>query len=454
MLSIIVPVYNERATIPIILKRIKSVPLDKEIIVVDDGSSDGTKEYLESLDDPIIKVVIHPKNLGKGAAVRTGFQCANGEIIIIQDADLEYHPEEYPELIKPILDGRADVVYGSRFIGVHRVFLFNHYVGNKILNFIANILYNTNLSDMMTGYKVFRQEVVKDLKLKAKGFGIEAEITAEIFKHNLRVYEVPISYSGRSYEEGKKINWYHFFVELYWLLRQKFVIYGVPLDTLLKIGSLKNYNHQIYKRIWPFIGKRVLEIGAGIGNITKYLLYSDQLLLIDLSDINIFYLKSRFKDYSHIKILKQDITDSSQEELKSYDFDTIICLNVLEHIKGDRETLMNIHGIMKEYTRFIIMVPALPFLMGSLDVSLGHYRRYSKKDLLNLLETTGFSVEQVDYFNLLGALGWFFNSKALKRKSFSRIQLWLFDRFSWLLSLESKCKLTFGISLIAICKKV
>ena len=453
MISIIIPAYNERATIPIILKRIKNVPLDKEIIVVDDGSCDGTKEYLESLADPIIKVVFHPKNLGKGAAVRTGFQYANGEVIIIQDADLEYHPDEYPELIKPIVDGRADVVYGSRFIGTHRVFLFNHYIGNKIINFFANMLYNTMLSDMMTGYKVFRQGAVKNLKLKANGFGIEAEITAEIFKQGLRVYEVPISYSGRSYEEGKKINWYHFFVVFYWLLRQKFIITNIPLDTLLKMGTLKNYNRWIYEQLKYYLGRRILEIGAGVGSITRYLLCADQLTIVDISDENISYLKRYFQEYPHVRILKQDITNSMQEELKINDFDTIVCLNVLEHIENDRGALINIHALMKEDARLIITVPALPFLMGSLDFAHGHYRRYTKSGLLDLLKSTGFSVEKINYFDFLGTLGWFLNAKILRRKSFSQLQLWFFERFSWLFKLESNLRLPFGKSLVVICKK-
>ncbi|MCM8795548.1 MAG: glycosyltransferase [Candidatus Omnitrophica bacterium] len=453
MISVVVPVYNERPTIPIILKRIKNVPLDKEIIVVDDGSTDGTREFLESLRDSEIRVIFHPKNLGKGAALRTGFKYVNGDIIIIQDADLEYYPEEYLQLIKPITDGYADVVYGSRFIGTHRVFLFTHYFGNKILNFIANILYNTNLSDLMTGYKVFKRDVIKNLRLEANGFGIEAEITAEIFRRNLRVYEVPISYRGRTYEEGKKITWFHFFVELYWLIRQKFVIYNISLDTLLKMGFLRNYNRWIFNLIKPYLGKRILEIGAGIGNMTRYLLYAEQLVITDISDENIFYLKSYFGEYENIRILKQDIAGSELKELNNYDFDTIICLNLLEHIKDDKKALMNIYMLMKEDTRFIILSPALSLLMGSLDVSLGHYRRYNKKNLLYLLENTGFSVEKINYFNFLGAFGWFINSRILKKKSFSEIQIRLFDKFVKFLKLESIFKIPFGMSLIAVCKR-
>jgi SAM-dependent methyltransferase len=405
------------------------------------------------LHDPQIKIIFHQKNLGKGAALRTGFKHASGEIVIIQDADLEYLPEEYPELIKPILDGRADVVYGSRFIGTHRVFLFNHYLGNKILNIITNILYNTNLSDMMTGYKIFRKDVLKGLMLNANRFGIEAEITAEVFKHSLRVYEVPISYNGRCYEEGKKIKWYDFFVELYWLIRQKFITRNVPLDILLKMGSLRNYNRLIFSQIKPYLGKRVLEVGGGIGNITKYLLCCEHVVVTDISGENLYYLKNLFGIYPNINILKNDITDLNSQELKQHDFDTILCLNVLEHIKDDKKALMNIHSIMNEGARSIILVPALISLQGSLDAELGHYRRYDKDKLINLLEAAGFGVEKVYYFNLCGAIGWFINSRVLKRKTFSRIQLWAFDKLCWFIKFEAKLKLPFGISLIAVCKK-
>jgi len=453
MISIVVPVYNEKPTIPIVLDKLKKIALEKEIIVVDDGSNDGTKEYLETIDDPEIKIIFHSKNLGKGSALRTGFKYVKGEIVVIQDADLEYHPEEIPILIKPILDGYADVVYGSRFIGTHRVYLFTHYLGNKILNLIANILYNTFLTDLMTGYKAFRKEVIKNLKLKANDFGIEAEITAEIFKHNFRVYEVPISYSGRTYEEGKKIHWYHLFTEIYWLIRQKFTAYDISLDTLLKMGALRNYNYFIYEKIKPFLNKRILEIGAGIGNITKYLLHAEKLVVTDIDEANLFYLRNRFGVYPNVTILNHNIVSSDLQILKNYNFDTILCLNVLEHIEDDKKALMDIYSIMKDNTKVIIIVPALSNLKGSLDNSLGHYRRYNRENLVKLLKSVGFSVEKVDYFNILGGLGWFLNSKILKRKKFSLIQTWLFDKFCWLLKLENRFKLPFGISLFAVCKK-
>ncbi len=223
-LSIVIPVYNEVGTIEEILNRIRSAPGDKEIIVVDDASTDGTTEWLKQMavvDD--VKIFFHPKNRGKGAALRTGFEHVTGDIVIIQDADLEYEPSEYGRLIGPILDGRADVTYGSRFLGgPHRVLFFWHYVGNRFLTLLSNMLTNLNLTDMETCYKAFRASLLKDLVLKSNRFGFEPEITAKFARLKCRIYELPISYSGRGYEEGKKITWKDGFAALFHIVRFRF----------------------------------------------------------------------------------------------------------------------------------------------------------------------------------------------------------------------------------------
>ena len=207
--TIVIPVYNERDTILTVLDAVEATPVPKEIVVVDDGSTDGTRDVLSSLQRADVKVVLHEKNMGKGAALQTGFSHATGDIVMIQDADLEYDPEEYPVLLKPILDGRADVVYGSRFAGhgAHRVLYFWHYVGNRFLTLMSNLFTNLNLTDMETCYKVFTREALKGVHIQEKRFGFEPEITAKMARKKLRIYEVPISYYGRTYEEGKKINW-------------------------------------------------------------------------------------------------------------------------------------------------------------------------------------------------------------------------------------------------------
>ena len=218
-LTVIMPVYNEEGTVSEIIRQVMAEAHSKQVIVVNDGSTDNTAAALNSLKGTGIEIISYRPNRGKGYAIRQALQKVSGDIVVIQDADLEYSPDEYGLLIDKIVQGKADAVYGTRFFGNHRVFNFYHFMGNFVLNMIANVILNTTLSDLMTGAKVFRAQVVRSLTLRANRFGIEAEITAELFKRKYRVYEVPVSYAGRTYEEGKKITWWDFFRCLVWLTR-------------------------------------------------------------------------------------------------------------------------------------------------------------------------------------------------------------------------------------------
>ena len=222
-LSVVMPVYNEIGTIAEIIRRVKAVDIDKEIVIVDDYSTDGTREYLQKVNDPVIRVFFHEKNTGKGAAVRMGIAKTTGDVIVIQDADLEYNPQEYHHLLEPILDGRADVVYGSRFRGsVIRVHLFWHSLGNKLLTVLSNMFTNLNLTDMEVCYKMFKAGVLRKIRLRSNRFGFEPEVTAKVARMGCHIYEVPVSYSGRDYSEGKKIGWKDALVAFYCIIRYHF----------------------------------------------------------------------------------------------------------------------------------------------------------------------------------------------------------------------------------------
>jgi glycosyltransferase involved in cell wall biosynthesis len=222
-LTVIIPCYNEATTIEKVVQRVLATELVDEILIVDDGSTDGTRDLLPTLENDVIKVVMHEKNRGKGAAVRTGFANATGDVFLIQDADMEYDPRDYPMLLKPIQEGIAEVVYGSRFLGGPRkAMFFWNMIANRTLTLVTNVLYNSIISDMETCYKVFRADVVRSFNLRSTGFEIEPEVTAKVLKRRYRIYEVPISYNGREWDEGKKIKWYDFFIALWTLIRYRF----------------------------------------------------------------------------------------------------------------------------------------------------------------------------------------------------------------------------------------
>jgi len=452
-LSIVIPAYNEVNTLPEVIRRVMALPVDKEVIVVDDGSKDGTAEILAEMELPHLKTFFHPENQGKGAALRTAFDHVTGEIVVIQDADLEYPPEEVPRLVALVQEGKADVVYGSRFLGRHRVFMFTHYLGNKVVNLFANILYNTVLTDLMTGHKAFRAEFLPEFDFRAKGFGFEPEFTAYVFKRQLRVYEVPVDYEGRTYAEGKKIKWVDGFAALGWLLRARFRPLHVGQETLDALGGADRFNRWLFEQVRDELGDRVLEIGSGVGNMTQFLLSKKLVVASDIDARHLERLRRRFVEGERLRVMHVDAARIDPDALRVHGIDTVLGLNVLEHIEDDEAALARMHALLPPGGRLALLVPAHPALFSSLDRSLDHFRRYSREGLESKLLRAGFKVERLRYFNLPGIVGWWLNGRILKRRALPGNQVRLFDLLVPLFRLERRFGPPFGLSLIAIARK-
>lgn len=461
-LSIIMPAFNERQTIRNIVRRVLAVELggvDKELIVVDDGSTDGTRDILRELDGRDgVRIVYHEQNLGKGAAVTRGFREATGDIVLVQDADLEYNPDDYPILLRPILEGDADVVFGSRFLGSargHRVLYFWHAIGNKLLTFTSNVFTNLNLTDMETGYKVMRREVADRLDLRSQRFGIEPEITSKVARLGVRVYEVPISYRGRTYAEGKKIGLGDAVQALWTIIR--FAAWEAPASdvgavTLRRMARLAPYNAWLDARFRSFLGDRVLEVGSGVGNQTRYFLDKERVIASDIEPHYVRELDAKFDHHPNVRVasFRFPLDAASRDELRRERIDTIVCLNVLEHIEHDSASLEDFASVLKPGGRLVLLVPAMPALYGSLDIHLNHFRRYDREPLRDLVTGAGFDVQTIRYLNCPGVLGWWLNSRVLRRRVLPRGQLAVFRWIQPLLALEEKRDPSFGMSLLVL----
>ena len=408
-LSVIVPVFNEVVTIKKLLEKVKAVSIPKEVIIVDDTSTDGTVEVLNDHLELYDKLILHKKNQGKGACMREALKHARGDYIIFQDADLEYEPEEYHKLIEPLDAEQADVVFGSRFLGglPHRVLYYRHSLGNRFLTFFSNLRTDLNLTDMMTGYKMIRRSAIKDLTIEENGFGVEAELTGKLAVKNLRIYEVGIRYYGRSYEEGKKTTWRDGLKAIWCILKYSRGRYkDIGAQTLHRLISFDEYNHLIFHRIEPYLGNNIMEAGSGIGSLAPLLMKFRSVTLTDVSDYYLNHLRAIYKKSPNIKVRRYDLMNHNPE-MENLGIDTIVTSNVLEHIEGDQQAMCNFYKILKPGGRAVILVPAHMALYSELDTNLEHFRRYGRKDLTEKMENAGFEIEKVHFFNAVGAIGWF-----------------------------------------------
>src|SRR5579883_2151036 len=350
-LSILMPVYNERTVVERCISLVMAAPLpeniERELIIVDDRSTDGTFDILQSLAStyPEIRLYRHEQNQGKGAAVRTAISKAAGDFSLIQDADLEYDPAEYPHLLRPLLDGRADAVFGSRYLaGDHRVLPFSHSMINKGLTLVSNMFCNLNLTDMETCYKVFRTDLLKSIPIRSDRFGFEPEIVMKSAKRKLRIYEVPISYHGRTYEEGKKIGWRDGLKALgvifkFWLIDD---LYAAPYGrgVLNNLTGTPQYLSWLAWKLRPFVGDNVLEVGAGIGNLSARLM-SRRLLYVaaEKDPLHLHALRNRFLRTPNVVVQRLDPERPEGIAAMERCFDTALCVNVLEYLDDPRPVL-------------------------------------------------------------------------------------------------------------------
>ena len=461
-LSVVMPVYNESKTIREIVRRVLDVPIEKELLIVDDGSTDGTREILRELDGKEgVRVFLQPVNQGKGAAVSVGFRHAEGDVVVVQDADLEYDPGEYPKLLAPIADGHADVVYGSRFLGggARRVLYFWHTVGNRFLTLASNMFTNLNLTDMETCYKMFRREVVQSMRIESRRFGIEPEITAKVARRGYRIFEVPISYYGRTYEEGKKIGWRDAVSAIWTIVKHSLREAEDPRNvghvTLARMGKLEPYNRWLADRFRGAVGGRVLEIGAGFGNMTRQLLGRELVVASDLDPVALEYLRGSFRDVPEVRVasFRFPLTEAQRDEIRAFRIHTVVCLNVLEHIEDDAGTLANFFEILLPGGSVVLIVPALARLYGTLDEHLRHFRRYEKEELAEKVRAAGFTIEDCRFLNRPGIVGWYVNGKILRRRVLPSGQLAAFRLMLPLLRREETSPPPTGMSLLVVGRK-
>ena len=458
--SILVPVYNERYLVRALLDRVRAAELPdglgREIVVVDDASTDGTREVLQAYaaEHPDgMTLLLQDRNQGKGAAIARAVQEATGDIILFQDADLEYEPDDYGKLLRPILDGHADVVYGSRFLssGPRRILFFWHSVGNRALTLLSNLFTGLNLSDMETCYKVFRGSLLKSIPIRSKRFGMEPEITAKIATRGFRVYEVPISYHGRTYLEGKKVTWKDG-LRAFWVILKYWAIddaYGGPA-VLRAFATTHRLNDWIADAIRPQLGSSVLEVGAGIGTISALLLPRERYVATDIDDAQLTTLTNRFYNVPYVETAHFDVR--SQDDVARFheQFESVVCCNVLEHIDDHDTALRNLRRILRPGGRLVLLVPRGRKLFGSLDEVVDHVRRYEPDELRDLLEAVGFKVECLHHFNKAGVPGWWLNGKVLKRRHFSRFQLKVYDSLVWLFRRLDRVLPWGGLSIMAV----
>jgi glycosyltransferase involved in cell wall biosynthesis len=473
-LSIIVPAYNEQYLIAASLTRLAVLgesPLlhQIKIIVVNDGSTDATAEAIQQFRASVEAEkgeskfswiwLQHEKNIGKGAAIRTGLMHVDTELVVMHDADLEYHPVDLLKMVELFLMEDADAVFGSRFMpgGYKRALFFRHELGNKFLTFLCDVVSDVNLTDMETCYKMVRSSLLKSIPLESSTFDVEPELAIKLAKRASRIFEVPISYSGRTYREGKKINWKDG-VRALWAIFHYAISSRIYLEDehgaaiLERLNRAPRFTRWMADAIRPYVGDRVLEIGAGIGNMSVHLMPRT---LYWATDVNAQYLDYLDRLCPTRPYMRVTYTNAENPETfpAGQSFDTVVCLNVLEHVQDDAAALRNVWNVLDPGGRAIILVPCGPKLYGTLDEVLGHFRRYTREQLAEVSQQSGFCVEKILEFNRPGVLAWWLNGRILRRQTFGLSQIRLLNVMTPVFRLLDKWLPFPPLSIIAVLRK-
>jgi glycosyltransferase involved in cell wall biosynthesis/phospholipid N-methyltransferase len=487
-LSVLVPAYNEQHLIATSLARLEvlegSPHLSRiQVIVVDDCSKDQTAAVLRAFaaergiawqdqgpkEDGVelkghgkagkIEWVFlkHVMNGGKGMAIRTALAEADCDITVIHDADLEYHPKDLARIVKVFVEEQADAVFGSRFAGgeARRALFYRHEIGNRLLTFLTNWVTNVNLTDMETCYKAVRTDLLKSIPIFSNDFRMEPELTIKLAKREARIFEVPISYSGRTYQEGKKINWRDGVKALlailrFWLSDRIYAEDAYGSQILGRIARAPRFNAWMADTIKPFCGQKILEIGSGTGNLTRRLVPRGVYVASDVNPLYLQTLRSLTADRPYLDVTLTDVTQGDSFPEVPGGFDTVVCLNVIEHVDDDKGALENIRRVLAPGGRAVVLVPQGPELFGTLDEVLGHKRRYSEAALRLVAVEAGFDVREIVRFNRVGSPAWWLNGKLLRRRSFGLFQIAALNVLTPLFRLVDRALPFPALSLIAV----